>query len=103
MIAVPSAYSEGYIKARQCDQVLADNYARHITMGDPELDSVMRELASLSVEKLHRFIGAGIEQDKKKLRQAPKDLRDFFDKINEPPPWLDYDAFRRGGGAMAFT
>jgi hypothetical protein len=95
-IAVPSAYSEGYIKARQYDQVLADNYARHITMGDAELDPIMRELASLPVEKLHRFIGAGIEQDEAKLRQAPKDLRDFFDKINEPPPWLDHDAFRPG-------
>ena len=49
-IAVPSAYSEGYIKARQYDQVLADNYARHITMGDAELDPIMRELASLPVE-----------------------------------------------------
>ena len=95
-IAVPSAYSEGYIKARQYDQVLADNYARHITMGDAELDPIMRELASLPVEKLHRFIGAGIEQDEAKLRQAPKDLRDFFDNINEPPPWLDNDAFRPG-------
>ena len=27
------------------------------------------------------------------LRSAPQALRDVFDEINTPPPWLDYKAF----------
>ena len=57
MLQVPSAYRAGYEKARGFDAALADNYARHITMGDPELDPVMEELSSMSPPQLHRFIG----------------------------------------------
>lgn len=96
-IAVPSAYTESYLAARQHNPVLADNYARHITMGDPELDPLLRELAaSLPADELHRYIGAGIEQRDDVLLQAPAELRNFFDKINIPPPWLDESAFRPG-------
>ena len=35
MIQVPSAYSEGYAKARLHDPEAADNYIRHTTIGDP--------------------------------------------------------------------
>ena len=95
-IAVPSAYTESYLKARRYDPVLADNYARHIFVGDPELDPVMRELASLPVEKMHRYIGAGIEQRENVLKKAPMELRNFFDKIDSPPSWLDKGALRPG-------
>ena len=94
MLPSPKAYTEGYAKARKYDQARADNYIKHTTMGDPELDLLMEELtSSLPLEDLHRFIGAGIEQQDEVLRRAPKELRDFFDKINTPPLWLDYKAF----------
>ena len=89
----PWAYTESYISARQQDQGVADNYIKHTRIGDPELDPVMEELASLPSEDLHRFIGAGIEQHDKILRTAPQALRDVFEHINEPPAWLDYKAF----------
>ena len=57
----------------------------------------MEELStSLSPRELHLFIGAGIEQEEEVLRKAPQALRDFFDKANLPPPWLDYNAFHAG-------
>ena len=90
---LPSAYAEGYEKARLYDQEEADNYARHISIGDPELDPVMEELSSLPRDDLHRFIGAGIEQRDEVLRQAPQALRDFFKNLAEPP-WLDKDELR---------
>ena len=96
---LPSAYAEGYEKARLYDQEAADNYARHISIGDPELDPVMEELSSLPRDDLHRFIGAGIEQRDEVLRQAPQALRDFFKNLAEPP-WLDYEAFRPGRRAF---
>ncbi len=94
-MTTPSAYTEGYTKARLWDQARADNYIRHTTIGDPELDRVMEELSSLPPADLHRFIEAGIEQEKNGLRGAPQILRDFFDNLEEPP-WLDYQAFRPG-------
>ncbi len=95
MLQVPSAYRAGYEKARGFDAALADNYARHITMGDPELDPVMEELSSISPPQLHRFIAAGIEGQDEDLRKAPEPLRNFFKNL-EDPPWLNHDAFRPG-------
>ena len=96
MSQAPSAYSEGHAKARLHDQEAADNYIRHTTIGDPVLDPIMEELSSLSPAVLHHFIWAGIEQQDEVLRKAPQSLRDFFESLDEPPPWLDYDAFRPG-------
>ena len=96
MSQAPSAYSEGYAKTRLHDQAAADNYIRHTTIGDPVLDPIMEELSSLSPAVLHHFIWAGIEQQDEVLRKAPQSLRDFFESLDEPPPWLDYDAFRPG-------
>ena len=93
---MPTAYVEGYEKARLYDQALADNYLKHVTIGDPELDPLMEELsAELSPGDLHRFIGAGIEQNEEALRLAPRALRDFFKNFREPP-WLYYEGFRPG-------
>ncbi len=90
------AYLEGYEKARLYDQAAADNYLKHTTIGDPELDPIMEELsAELSPSDLHRFIGAGIEQNEEVLRLAPRSLRDFFRDLKEPP-WLYYEGFRPG-------
>ena len=96
MTQCPSAYSEGYAKARRYDQAAADNYIKHTTIGDPALDPIMEELSSLSPAVLHHFIWAGIEQQNEILRKAPQSLRDFFESLDESPPWLDYDAFRPG-------
>ena len=96
MTQCPSAYSEGYAKARRHDEAAVDNYIRHTTIGDSELDPIMEELSSLSPAVLHHFIWAGIEQQDEVLRKAPQALRDFFESLDEPPPWLDYDAFRPG-------
>ena len=79
--------------ARLYDRATADNYIKHTIIGNPELDTVMEELASLPPDDLHRFIGAGIEQQDEILRSAPQALRDFFDIINTPPSWLDYKGF----------
>ena len=95
MIQVPTAYAEPYAKARSHDEALADIYIKHTTLGDPELDPVMEELAALPPGDLHRFIGAGIEEQDEVLRKAPQPLREFFNNLEEPE-WLDYEAFRPG-------
>lgn len=94
---MPSAYVAQQAAAQTFNKAGADNYIKHTTVGDPELDPIMEELtASVSPEDFHRFIRAGIENETDDLRGAPQALRDFFDQINRPPPWLDYDAFNAG-------
>ena len=93
---IPTAYVDGYAKARTVDPEGADNYIRHTTIGDPALDPIMEELSSLPPADLHRFIAAGIEQQEEVLREAPQILRDFIESLDDPPPWYDYDALRPG-------
>ena len=93
---IPSAYTESYARACAVDQATADNYIKHTTIGDPELDPIMEELSSLPPADLHRFIGAGIEGQSEVLLGAPQVLREFFDTLDTPPPWLDHEAFRPG-------
>ena len=49
MPQMPTAYPEGYAKAvaSTADRRATDNYIQHTTIGDPELDPVMEELASM--------------------------------------------------------
>ena len=95
MLNAPSAYGDGYTKARAVDPEAADNYIRHTTIGDPVLDPIMEELAELPPQDLHRFVRAGVEYDYEALRHAPRTLCDFFDNV-EVPAWVDYENFRPG-------
>ncbi len=96
MLNTPSGYVDGYAFARAVDRETADNYIRHTTIGDPELDQVMEELADLPQDDMHRFIAAGIDSQTEILRNAPRALRDFFESIDDAPTWVDYEAFRPG-------
>ena len=97
MNQIPSAYIEGHDKACRQDRTTADNYVRHTVIGDPVLDPIMDEIASLHPTDLHRFIKAGTEQEADVLRAAPRILRDFFEKADsDVPPWVDFAAFRPG-------
>ena len=101
MMKLPSAYTEGYAKARRIDRETADNYLRHTLIGDPVVDAVVEELASLDPEEAARLIRAGMDQEEEILRSAPQALRAFFlDSPPPDPPWLDHDAF--GAGIRAF-
>ena len=91
----PSAYTEGYEKARRHDGALADRYIRHTWIGDPELDPVLEEIRSLPPPQLHRFVAAGIELREAELREAPEPLRRFFQDLREPE-WFDRYSLRAG-------
>lgn len=100
MLNAPSAYGDGYGCARAVDQEAADNYIRHTTIGDRELDPVMEELADLPPTEMHRFTRAGVEQDDEAtLRRAPQVLRDFFDTM-EVPDWVEFESFVPGQRAF---
>ena len=101
VLNAPSAYVDGYAKARAVDREAADNYIAHTRIGDPVMDAVVEEMAPLPQEQIHKFIRAGMEEDHDGLRNAPRSLRDFFMDAPQPDPdWLDRDAF--GPGIRAF-
>ena len=94
VMEVPSAYKEGHRKARLIDKEVADNYVGHTQVGDPVMDAIVKELASLPQHQVHRFIQAGMDGDRDGMRNAPRLLRDFFVDAPQPDPdWLDYDPF----------
>ena len=94
---MPTDYRAGYEKAGLVDQETADNYIAHTLVGDPVMDALVEEMAALPQEDVHRFIRAGMEEDREGLREAPQLLRDFFFDAPQPDPdWLDHDAFPPG-------
>ena len=94
---IPSDYLQGYEEARAVDPEMADNYITHTNIGDPVMDAIVKELASLPQPQVHQFIQAGMDEHREGLRNAPQLLRDFFIDAPQPDPdWLDYDAFRPG-------
>ena len=93
---IPSAYRSGYEKARALNPELAAEYVEHTAVGDPQADDVVDALASFDQREAHRFIQAGMEQDSKALADAPLALREFFERIETPPPWFDPDSVHAG-------
>ena len=68
---VPSDYKEGYEKARLADKGSADNYIAHTHIGDPVMDALLEEMSPLPQSQVHRFIDAGMQEDRDGLRNAP--------------------------------
>ncbi len=94
---VLSEYKAGYEKARLVDREVADNYIAHTRIGDPIMDAVVEELASLPQSEASQFLRAGMDEDHEGMRNAPKLLRDFFIDSPQPDPeWLDQSAFAPG-------
>ena len=93
----PSAYTEGYAKARLYDQSAADNYIRHTTVGDPVLDPIM-EGALLAVSRRSAPLHLGpASSSRTRFCERRRSRCAISSKVlTRPPPWLDYDAFRPG-------
>ncbi len=94
---IPSDYISGYQKAQSVDEEVANNYIAHTNIGDPVMDALVEELASLPQDQVHRFIRAGMEADREGLQKAPQMLRDFFIDAPQPDPdWLNRDTLDPG-------
>ena len=93
MLETPSAYTDGYAKARLEDQALADNYIKHTTMGDAVLDPVMEELSSPPPGDLHRFIEGGIKSSGPRSWPKPRRFLATFSETSKILPGLTSKRF----------
>ena len=93
---IPIYYASGYEKAHELNPELADNYAAHMTIGDPAADTAIADLISLEPSQIARLIRAGVDRDAAALRDAPPRVRDFFEMIEATPDWVNTDDFIPG-------
>ncbi|MDE2860285.1 MAG: oxygenase MpaB family protein [Chloroflexota bacterium] len=93
---VPNDYVPGYNAAREQDSARADNYVEHTLIGDPEADAVMDELWRVAPRTYYDLIQACMDGDEEGMRDAPPLLREFFERLETPPAWVDHSAFTPG-------
>ena len=93
---LPTDYIANAEKTLKYDYERAVNYLKHTLIGDPEVDEMLEECASLERADMQRFIHAGMEQDESVLSDAPAVIREFFKSLETPPDWFDREATRPG-------
>ena len=93
---VPVDYRPGYEKARKIDPRVADNYIAHTTIGDPPADALIEALTPLGARELHRLISGAMNEDASAFKEGPAELREFFDLLEDRPPWASPAALEPG-------
>lgn len=95
-MSIPTDYRDGYERARAVNPGLAENYVAHTTIGDPEADAMMAELATIDAEEGFRFLQAGMDEEQDVLRDAPPTVQAFFQTLETPPDWVDLEFYNVG-------
>lgn len=101
MANTPTSYIAGYERARAINPKLARAYIEHTLIGDPPADAAMEALAKVDQATRHRLIEAAMERDEEGLRDAPAALTDFFNALDNSPPF-EFDPRKARIGARAF-
>ncbi|MXY72129.1 MAG: DUF2236 domain-containing protein, partial [Dehalococcoidia bacterium] len=99
-MTMPTDYLDGYEQARAVNPDLAEKYVAHTTIGDPDADAMVDELATIDAEEGFRFLQAGMDEEHDVLRDAPPTVQSFFQGIENPPEWVDLESF--GDGVRLF-
>ena len=88
---VPTCYCDGYARARALDPNIADNYVAHTHIGDPVADAMMEALHSIGPQESWRITQTAMDNldDERALKDAPREVRDFFEELKTPPDWVD--------------
>lgn len=95
-LKTPVDYVPGYEKARLIDQDLADLYVAHTLIGDPPADALVEALTPLGAAAFHQLLTRAMSQDSSVFQEAPRELRDFFDVVEEQPEWANQSTFESG-------
>jgi len=99
-MAIPTAYRQGYRKARELYPEFADAYVRHTTEGDPLADAVVRDLGRRRPGEVHAIIFKALHDTGEMPPGAPESLREFVAEAHNVPGW--YDSGRAMVASRAF-
>ena len=88
---IPSAYRDGYAKARAVNPTLARSYVQHTRIGDPLADAAVAALAHLDQSQVHQLLHAGMENQLDAVA-APPELHTLFTAVSTPPDWHNPDS-----------
>ncbi len=94
--SMPAAYEAGYRKACLVDPQAAKRYVRFTRIGDPAADALMEMLADEPEQKVWEWLGAGIHGGPEAVKQAPAEVRHFFECIEPVPPWFRMEDTKLG-------
>ena len=88
---LPACYRDRYDKARALDPKLASNYVAHTRIGDPIADAMMEALEAIGPRESWLTIQTAMDDldDESALKDAPREVRDFFEELKSPPDWVD--------------
>ena len=91
---VPTAYAEGYERARALYPELADAYILHTTIGDPAADAVAADLEPLPPKQVHTLLASALEHPDQLPPATPESLRELIAESMEVPDWFDEEIAR---------
>ena len=95
-LKIPVDYRAGYEKARLIDSAMAENYIAHTYVADPPADALVEALAPLGAREFHRLVTGAMNEDTEVYKEAPQELREFFDIVEERPSWATAANFEAG-------
>ena len=95
-INMPTVYESGYVVAHKVNPDLALKYVEHTTIGDPEIEAMVKELANLEAKQGHLALRAVLNNQNEEKIEVPHSLREFIERQKSPPDWVDYSSFRAG-------
>lgn len=101
MIAIPEIYRDGYERARAVDTTLARLYIEHTVLDDPPADAAIAAVARCDQAELGRYTVAAMDRNEAVVANAPREFREFFERIETPPQW--YDVRLAHAGRHAFN
>lgn len=100
LTGIPAIYRPGYAKARAHNPELAADYMRYAMVADPLADAAIESVAGIGTREVNRLIRAGMDRETRFLTRAPRRFREFFDRVEDPPPWWDSAATHSGRKAF---
>ncbi len=93
---MPTDYIAGYDDAYARDPELTDRYVEHAWIGDPLADAMTDALAELPHEEANRITTAAMNEEYDQIKDAPKEVFEFFESYKDTPAWLDKSKFTPG-------
>lgn len=95
---IPTAYDNpSCARARAHDPEMVDKYLAHTRIGDPIADTAVEVLSLMKRSESSQLITACMDSaESENLRDAPPEVRAFFDHATTTPEWLEFSDLTPG-------